>query len=117
MALVGALGARRGGAELDSDDRRHALRHPLSVAPALPPQPPQAAIVVTGKALPEPKGELVVLVGPGADVASTPQDADRALAEALTRLGPGEAASEVARALGLPRRDLYRRALDLQGRA
>jgi 16S rRNA (cytidine1402-2'-O)-methyltransferase len=64
-----------------------------------------------------PKGELVILVGPGSEVASTPQDADRALAEALTRLGPGEAASEVAKALNLPRRDLYKRALDLQGRS
>lgn len=65
----------------------------------------------------EPKGELVILVGPGEAVAATALDADHALADALTRLGPGEAASEVAKALGLPRRDLYRRALDLQGKA
>ena len=32
-----------------------------------------------------------------------PQHADAALAEALTRLPPGEAASEVSRALDLPR--------------
>jgi 16S rRNA (cytidine1402-2'-O)-methyltransferase len=62
----------------------------------------------------DPKGELVVLVGPGEDEAASQADADRALAEALTRMGPGEAASEVAKALGLPRRDLYRRALSLK---
>ncbi|MFY7851857.1 MAG: 16S rRNA (cytidine(1402)-2'-O)-methyltransferase, partial [Brevundimonas sp.] len=33
-----------------------------------------------------------------------------------TRLAPGEAASEVAHALDLPRKALYRRALELQGR-
>ncbi|HEX6860887.1 MAG TPA: 16S rRNA (cytidine(1402)-2'-O)-methyltransferase [Caulobacteraceae bacterium] len=62
----------------------------------------------------DPRGEIVVLVGPGAEAAATPEDADAALKEALTRLPPGEAASEVARALGLNRRDLYRRALDMK---
>jgi 16S rRNA (cytidine1402-2'-O)-methyltransferase len=66
-------------------------------------------------ALQAPKGELVVVVGPGAEVAATPADADAALGEALTRVGPAEAASEVAAALGLSRRDLYRRALELKG--
>jgi len=61
-----------------------------------------------------PKGEIVILVGPGADAVSTAEDADAALADALTRLPPGEAASEVARALGLNRRDLYKRAMALK---
>ena len=61
-----------------------------------------------------PKGELVVLVGPGRDAEATEADADAALAEALTRLKPADAAGEVARALGLNRRDLYRRALELK---
>ena len=39
-----------------------------------------------------------------------------ALAEAMTRLPPGEAAAEVSRALNLPRKPLYRRALEMQGR-
>ena len=39
-----------------------------------------------------------------------------AMADALTRLKPAEAAAEVAKALGLPRRDLYRRAMELKGR-
>jgi 16S rRNA (cytidine1402-2'-O)-methyltransferase len=63
-----------------------------------------------------PKGEVVVVIGPPADIAAEPADADAALAEALARLSPADAAREVADALGLPRRDLYRRALSLQGR-
>ncbi len=65
-------------------------------------------------ALEEPKGEIVVLVGPGVAEVASAADADLALAEALTRLAPGEAASEVAKSLGLNRRDLYRRALALK---
>ena len=64
-----------------------------------------------------PKGEIVVLVGPGAEEAASADDADRALAEALERLGPADAASEVSRSLGLPRKTLYRRALELKGKA
>lgn len=62
------------------------------------------------------KGEIVVLAAPG-DGSGAPADADAALREALTRLAPGDAAGEVARALNLPRRDLYRRALAMKGEA
>jgi 16S rRNA (cytidine1402-2'-O)-methyltransferase len=61
-----------------------------------------------------PKGEIVILVGPGREEQATPADADAALLDALTRLKPAEAAAEVARELGLPRRDLYRRAMELK---
>ena len=61
-----------------------------------------------------PKGEIVVLVGAGRAEAASAADVDRALAEALSRAGPSEAAAEVAKALGLPRRELYRRALALK---
>lgn len=61
-----------------------------------------------------PKGEIVILVGPGREAEASAEDADAALADALTRLKPAEAASEVAKALGLPRRDLYRRAMELR---
>jgi 16S rRNA (cytidine1402-2'-O)-methyltransferase len=64
-----------------------------------------------------PKGEIVVVVGPGREAEATADDVDRALIEALTRMGPSEAAAEAARALGLPRRALYRRALELKGAA
>jgi 16S rRNA (cytidine1402-2'-O)-methyltransferase len=63
-----------------------------------------------------PKGEVVVVIGPPPEIAAGPADADAALTEALGRLSPADAAREVADALGLPRRELYRRALDLQGR-
>ena len=43
-------------------------------------------------------------------------DDQPALRAALEHLSPSEAAAETARELGLPRRDLYRRALDLKGK-
>ena len=59
-----------------------------------------------------PKGEIVIVVAPpGAPEAASQDDTDAALAEALTRLSPGRAASEVALKLNLNRRDLYTRAL------
>jgi 16S rRNA (cytidine1402-2'-O)-methyltransferase len=63
-----------------------------------------------------PKGEIVVVIGPGEVEVASAADADAALTEALTRLPPGEAASEVSRALDVPRKPLYRRALELQGK-
>ena len=63
-----------------------------------------------------PKGEIVVVVGPGEAEQASEADADAALTEALKRLPTGEAASEVAKALGLNRKTLYRRALELQGK-
>ena len=66
-------------------------------------------------ALARPKGELVVVIGPGEAVAASAADAEAALAEALARLGPAKAASEVAKALGLDRRTLYQRALAMKG--
>jgi 16S rRNA (cytidine1402-2'-O)-methyltransferase len=61
-----------------------------------------------------PKGEIVVLIAPGEEVPAGADDADAALTEALARMGPAEAAKQVAKALGLPRRDLYLRALELK---
>lgn len=63
-----------------------------------------------------PKGEIVVVVGPGEAETASAADADAALAEALTRLPPGEAAAEVSKALSLPRKPLYKRALELKAR-
>ncbi|MDB5479076.1 MAG: tetrapyrrole methylase [Caulobacteraceae bacterium] len=61
-----------------------------------------------------PKGEIVVVVGPCAEPVASADEADAALAEAAARVGPARAASEVAKALGLSRRELYARALALK---
>ena len=74
---------------------------------------PLSALAADPK-LDAPKGEIVILVGPGRQIEATAADADAALADALSRLKPADAAAEVAKALGLPRRDLYRRALELK---
>jgi 16S rRNA (cytidine1402-2'-O)-methyltransferase len=60
---------------------------------------------------------VVIVVGaPPEEAASAPEDVDAALVEATGRLSPADAAREVAAATGLPRRELYRRALALKGR-
>lgn len=62
-----------------------------------------------------PKGEIVVVIGPGRTQAASEDEAEAALRLALKTSGPSEAAAEVARQLGLNRRDLYRRAVALKG--
>jgi outer membrane receptor protein involved in Fe transport len=59
MALVGVMGPHRRYPDFAFDDLRHPQGYSLDVATALPPEPPEAAIVVTGKALPEAKSERV----------------------------------------------------------
>lgn len=62
-----------------------------------------------------PRGEIVIVVAPpGEPEAASGAEADAALAEALTRLSTGQAASEVARTLGVDRKALYARALELK---
>ncbi len=62
-----------------------------------------------------PRGEIVVVVAPPDPPApAAAEDADAALAEALTRLPASKAAGEVAKALGLDRKALYARALELK---
>ena len=63
-----------------------------------------------------PKGEIVVVIGPGAVEAASDAEIDAALSEALLTLGSAEAAGRVAEAFDRPRKALYRRALELQGR-
>jgi 16S rRNA (cytidine1402-2'-O)-methyltransferase len=62
-----------------------------------------------------PKGEIVVIVGPpGEAPPASAEHADAALLEAMERLPVSKAAGEVARKLGLDRRALYDRALELK---
>ena len=74
---------------------------------------PLSALAADPK-LDAPKGEIVILVGPGREAEATAGDIDTALADALTRLRPAEAAAEVAKALGLSRRDVYQRAMEMR---
>jgi 16S rRNA (cytidine1402-2'-O)-methyltransferase len=62
-----------------------------------------------------PKGEIVVIAGPPGDAPPpSAEDSDAALKEAMTRLPVSKAAGEVAKKLGLDRRTLYARAMELK---
>jgi 16S rRNA (cytidine1402-2'-O)-methyltransferase len=62
-----------------------------------------------------PRGEIVILVGPpGEPEPAGAEDVDAALREAMGRLSPSRAAAEVAETLGLPKRQVYERALALK---
>jgi 16S rRNA (cytidine1402-2'-O)-methyltransferase len=59
----------------------------------------------------EPRGEIVVVVGPPRPAPANLDDLDAALDQALATRSLKDAAAEVAGALGLPRRQVYLRAL------
>lgn len=60
------------------------------------------------------KGEIVVLVDRARGRQASAEDVDQALSERLARMSVKDAAAEVAEALGLPRREVYQRALALE---
>ena len=63
-----------------------------------------------------PKGEIVIVVAPPGDAPPpSDEDADAALADALTRLPASKAAGEVAKKYGLDRKTLYARAMAMKG--
>lgn len=64
-----------------------------------------------------PKGEAVVVVGPPPERPVSAEDLDAKLARALADMSVRDAAAEIARETGLPRRDVYTRALMLARRA
>jgi 16S rRNA (cytidine1402-2'-O)-methyltransferase len=62
-----------------------------------------------------PKGEIVIVIGPpGPAQPAAEAEVEAALREAMSRLSASRAAAEVAAALGLPRRQVYEKALALQ---
>ena len=64
-----------------------------------------------------PRGEIAIVVAPPGEVPPASKDeADAALAEALTRLPASQAAGEVAKRLGLDRKALYAQALTMKSR-
>lgn len=63
----------------------------------------------------DPKGEIVVLIAPrGEDAAPEAADIEAMLRQALAQYSVKEAAELVARATGLPKREVYQRALTLK---
>lgn len=64
-----------------------------------------------------PKGEIVLLVGPPVEtLASSEEDADRLLLEALETMKASQAAAQVAKATGIDRKQLYARAMELRSK-
>jgi 16S rRNA (cytidine1402-2'-O)-methyltransferase len=63
-----------------------------------------------------PKGEIVIVVGPPAAPADQAEDLDKRLTARLERVSLRDAATMVAAETGLPRREVYARALALSGR-
>jgi 16S rRNA (cytidine1402-2'-O)-methyltransferase len=71
--------------------------------------------LATEMATKPPRGEIVILIEPAASEGAV-QDAamvDTLLKDALTRLPKSAAAAEVAKATGLPRQEIYARAIEI----
>jgi len=62
-----------------------------------------------------PKGEIVLLVAPPVEQASSSEDAEALLREALETMKASQAAAQVAKATGLDRKVLYARAMEIRG--
>ena len=63
-----------------------------------------------------PKGEIVVVIGPPQPTEPGEADLDTALTAALAEATVKDAAALVSEALGLPRKRVYARALELKSR-
>ena len=64
-----------------------------------------------------PKGEIVVVIGAGAEKVASTADVDALLRAALGTLSVRDAAAHVAAATGLPKKQIYERALQVQNDA
>jgi 16S rRNA (cytidine1402-2'-O)-methyltransferase len=60
-----------------------------------------------------PKGEIVVLIDRGVGAVTDQATLDEALQDALTRMSVKDAATEVSKMFGVPRREAYQRAMAL----
>ena len=61
-----------------------------------------------------PKGEIVVVIGTGTEKEASAEDVDDMLRAALATLSVRDAAAHVAAATGLPKKQIYERALQVQ---
>lgn len=62
-----------------------------------------------------PKGEIVLVIAPAETTPATAEDVDSLLKTALLGQSVKEASADIAEATGLPRKEVYRRALELKG--
>lgn len=76
-----------------------------------------AAELAARYAVQEPKGEIVLIIGPPSDDAATADagDVDAALREALQSMSAAKAAGAIAKKFGLERAALYARATEIKG--
>jgi 16S rRNA (cytidine1402-2'-O)-methyltransferase len=75
---------------------------------------PLADLAVAYAEADPPKGEVVVVVSPPEEEETSSIEADRVLIELLQEKSVSSAAAEAAEITGLPRRELYQRALALK---
>jgi 16S rRNA (cytidine1402-2'-O)-methyltransferase len=74
-----------------------------------------ASLAADFTAADEPKGEIVIVVGPPVEEPVSAGEMEALLEEALERLSVKDAAASVAARLGLPRRDVYAKAIEIAG--
>lgn len=72
-----------------------------------------AALAAHYAAAGAPKGEIVLIIGPGPEKTTSAGDIDQLLKQALATHSVKDAAQLVASATGMPKRELYQRALHL----
>lgn len=101
--LAGVLGAERAGAVCRELTKRFEEVRRATLG----------ALAQDYAAGPDPKGEIVVVVGPPVPRETDEADLDAALDAALADLSLRDAAAAVAERLGMPRRTVYARALTL----
>ena len=74
-----------------------------------------SALIAHYESAGEPKGEIVIVVGPPSEEPASADDVDALLTRALATMSVKDAAATVAAATGAPRRTIYARALELAG--
>jgi len=67
-------------------------------------------------ALAEPKGEIVLVIAPPVEQAPSADNLEEALKLALETYAPADAARQLSQMFGLPRKVIYQKALEMQGK-